>query len=840
MKNVSQNKFKLTLNFVFTVLLIVMLSQYFVVYGQNIPWTKYPGNPVLDVGPPGSWDDMQVGTASVIFENDTFKMWHAGDDGNNVRIGYATSLNGATWTKDTIHSPVLNVGAPGEWDDEKVYCPSVVFVNGNYHMWYSGVPDPAADTILIGHATSLDGLVWNKDPDNPVLEQSPPGSWDSYPWFFSCVIFENDTFHLWYSSYGNNQGQIGYATTTNPNGKNWTKYSGNPVLSPTYGSWDWSQVIEPSVATYNGTLYMFYRGGYLQGDIGFATSTDKVNWFKDPNPCLMRGSAGSWDGYSLSFPNVIYDGNEYKMWYNGVPSSTGAIKMGLATTFTLSPDTLNVPGEYSKIQEAIDAANNGDIVLVAEDTYYENINFRGKAITVASHFLVDSDTSHISNTIINGSQPTAPDSASVVTFRSGEDTTSIICGFTITGGTGTRILNNGYLKRVGGGVFAHTSSAKIQNNIIVSNAIQNNSDSWGGGICCFNGNYVIENNTIKNNEINSPVIDFYSLGGGIYTYSLGYVRIKNNKIIDNSITAPEAWGGGIIPAGLNNDNYFILNNLISGNTLNVSTGGSGGIDIYNHSPTIENNIIVNNSAPRGGGAVIENAIPIFSSNTIAYNTSTVSGGGLDIVNSNPLIMNCIVWGNDAPTGPQISGLAIVVYSDVEGGWTGEGNINDDPLFVNPTNGDFTLQDNVSPCLQTGTDSIYIGGTMYYCPPFCIHNVPRPSPAGTRPDIGACENEYPVGIIDNLLLIPEEYSLAQNYPNPFNPSTKIKYGIPERTFVELKIYDILGREVGLLVKEEQDAGYYELNFNAVKLSSGIYLYRLQAGDYIKTKKMILLK
>jgi predicted GH43/DUF377 family glycosyl hydrolase len=313
-----------------------MLSQYFEVYGQNIPWAKHPDNPVVDVGSPGSWDDMQVGTPSVIFENDTFKMWYGGDDGNNLRIGYATSPDGATWNKDTIHSPVLDVGAPGKWDDEKVYCPSVVFANGIYHMWYSGAPDLAADTILIGHATSPDGLVWTKDPDNPVLEQSPPGNWDYYPWFFSFVIFENDTFHMWYSSYGNNQGQIGYATTTNPNGKNWTKYSGNPVLSPTYGTWDWSQVTEPSIATYNGTLYMFYRGSSEQGEIGFATSTDKVTWYKDPQPCLLRGPAGSWDHYNISFPKAIYDGNEYKMWYHGMPSSAGGVKIGLATVPNLN------------------------------------------------------------------------------------------------------------------------------------------------------------------------------------------------------------------------------------------------------------------------------------------------------------------------------------------------------------------------------------------------------------------------------------------------------------------------------------------------------------------------
>ena len=86
------------------------------------------------------------------------------------------------------------------------------------------------------------------------------------------------------------------------------------------------------------------------------------------------------------------------------------------------------------------------------------------------------------------------------------------------------------------------------------------------------------------------------------------------------------------------------------------------------------------------------------------------------------------------------------------------------------------------------------------------------------------------------------------PNPFNPSTTIKYGLRERTIVELKIYDVLGREVVTVVNSEQAAGYYEIEFNASRLASGIYFYRLQAGDpsagsgqgFVETKKMILMK
>lgn len=102
----------------------------------------------------------------------------------------------------------------------------------------------------------------------------------------------------------------------------------------------------------------------------------------------------------------------------------------------------------------------------------------------------------------------------------------------------------------------------------------------------------------------------------------------------------------------------------------------------------------------------------------------------------------------------------------------------------------------------------------------------------------------VNLVDEKLL-PTEFHLYQNYPNPFNPSTKIRYTIPNvgtslMKFVQLKVYDVLGNEVATLVDENRQAGSYEIEFDAVNLSSGMYLYKLQAGEFVQTRKMILLK
>jgi len=89
-------------------------------------------------------------------------------------------------------------------------------------------------------------------------------------------------------------------------------------------------------------------------------------------------------------------------------------------------------------------------------------------------------------------------------------------------------------------------------------------------------------------------------------------------------------------------------------------------------------------------------------------------------------------------------------------------------------------------------------------------------------------------------MPRTFELGQNYPNPFNPTTLISYQLPVASEVSLKVYDVLGREVMTLVNGKQDAGSYNLNFNASNLSSGVYFYRLQAGSFVQTKKMMLVK
>ena len=101
--------------------------------------------------------------------------------------------------------------------------------------------------------------------------------------------------------------------------------------------------------------------------------------------------------------------------------------------------------------------------------------------------------------------------------------------------------------------------------------------------------------------------------------------------------------------------------------------------------------------------------------------------------------------------------------------------------------------------------------------------------GTLAEIGWARN-----------ILPSGYSLEQNYPNPFNPSTTIRYGLPRKSVVQLTVFNTLGQRVATLVQEEQEAGYHEVKFEASGLSSGVYFYRLTAGNFVQTRKLLLLR
>jgi len=112
-------------------------------------------------------------------------------------------------------------------------------------------------------------------------------------------------------------------------------------------------------------------------------------------------------------------------------------------------------------------------------------------------------------------------------------------------------------------------------------------------------------------------------------------------------------------------------------------------------------------------------------------------------------------------------------------------------------------------------------------------------SGSNWEIGLAKSSTPVSV-EQETIQPTTFSLEQNFPNPFNPSTKIKYSVPRSSQVQIKVFDVLGNEIETLVNEEKPEGKYEVEFNASRLSSGIYFYQLENESYLETKKMLYLK
>jgi hypothetical protein len=442
-----------------------------------------------------------------------------------------------------------------------------------------------------------------------------------------------------------------------------------------------------------------------------------------------------------------------------------------------------VPSDQPSIQKGIDVAANGDTVVVNPGTYYENIILKRKKIVVTSRFYESGDLNFVQTTIIDGSKPVNPDSASCVRIINHEDSTTILQGFTITGGKGTkwRDEHGAGIYREGGGILIALSAPVIRYNLIINNEAINTSgvtSAGGGGIRAGDGNPAILNNVITTNK-------------GRY-------------------------GAGVV---LNYTGAVVKNNIITNN--------SGGQDY-------------------GGGALWMNAngpkAKIIENNTIAGNKTVA----VYVWQGGSVIRNCILWADSTVSSVQIGAQSgagpTVTYSDVQGGRTGIGNINSDPKFADST---FHLS-GVSPCIDGGDSAITFNDTQDPNSSGSGRKPSLGglrNDIGAYGGGGATELPFfslQTEVYPHLTDYPVNFRLEQNYPNPFNPVTNISFSIPYRSNVSLKIYDLTGEEIVKIVSEELSAGNYSVHWNAESFPSGIYFCCLKAGNHTQTKKLILLK
>jgi parallel beta-helix repeat protein len=382
-------------------------------------------------------------------------------------------------------------------------------------------------------------------------------------------------------------------------------------------------------------LFLIILSAFLTSCGGVTPTNPVINFFSASPTTITAG-----DSSTLSWIVTDATSATIDLGVGSVASTTGTTSVSPAVTTTYTLTATNSAGStnetvtitvnpaiefpvnntdtgvgYNTIQSAIDTALSGHTIVVSPGTYYENIIFNNKNITVRSSNPSDSDI--VAATIIDGGE-----SDSVVRIT-GEDT-STLQGFTI---------QNGNAAYGGGGICVENSSPVIENNTITDNM----SEFSGGGIYTFQSSPTITDNTISYNAA--------GYGGGIFISSSN-PNITGNTIADNIITDNTAsyHGGGIYMDG---SSPIITGNTVTGNTAI----DGGGIFLFNNHPFITGNTVTGNIAGAGGGILLKESYPFITGNTIDNNTASSEGGGIAVtVYSDPVITGNYIRHNVADNG----------------------------------------------------------------------------------------------------------------------------------------------------------------------------------------------
>ena len=354
------------------------------------------------------------------------------------------------------------------------------------------------------------------------------------------------------------------------------------------------------------------------------------------------------------------------------------------------------------------------------------------------------------------------------------------------------------------------------------------------------------------NDVSGAVFDSVTIQSG------GGLRFANSSATFNDITIADntSNNGGAVYCGYYSSPIFnrvtFKNNVCEVdevNSWNEDSGEGGAVFVdWESTPSFNYCSFINNRSERDGGAIAVNyGTPEFKNCLFSENISESDAGSI-FIGSSPsdsiLIKNSTFYNNETQDslGSNIktnwAGLIItssimrnnqpkefsdnfslfyVSFSNIDGGFGGFANIDQDPLFCGADSLNFTL-DEASPCFGSGQDGTNMGAFGVGC------------------------NSI---LYADDKLIPSNFMLYQNYPNPFNPHTTIRYDLPENNIVSVTIYDMMGRVVKNLVNGMQTAGFKSLRWDATNnrdqsVSTGLYIYTIHSDNYTDTKKMILLK
>lgn len=731
----------------------------------QIQWVKYPNNPVLANG--GYWEGAWIGTPAVIRRDSLYNMWYGeSPDGIVPRTGRATSKDGILWEKDSLN-PVLNIGSPSSWDGGGAFVPFVIFVGARYMMWYAG--GSATSKQEFGRATSFDGRSWQKDTLNPVLLCGAPGEWDA-AFLGSCsVVYDGSKYWAWYTGGSGNNGfpgtSVAIGYATSADGNHWTKYAGNPVL----------------------------RGG----------------------------PPGSWDALGVGSGCVLFDSGHFHMWYTGneLKFFTGGLTgIGYAVSsdgihwrkYPGNPVILNgLPDSWEPQVTEPAVIRDGPMFKMWYNGWRSQIGYATSPLSPARITL--SVTSHDFGNVTPG-------------FSS--DTAHI------------SIDNWGFAPLVVSSVsqvppeFSLTGLASLPVTILP-----------------------FENISIE--------VVFHPTQPGHVTWD-SLLIASNDSLHPLTSIVLRGRGSAPVAAPLNDVAYALLvsNGTMSIDTIDLSRGKALPLNVLSPGPPPDaQGFAVRGFDGRMYGSYSTPSVTRFyrisaQGGDIEYAGSVPLGGvrGIYFTPGDTLILSDSsgrLFGMQSLTSSpfRIDSSGIPIFSFARSPTTGQlWGVSQYGIYkINPSAWAKTLVGTFAGVLYP---SIAVGkyGTLYGLFDGNLFEIDRftgvPTPIGStgNPNFRALVIQSSVlGLVEGEgPQIPRRFALRQNYPNPFNPSTTIEFDLPSTSHVVLNVYDVLGRVVATLADEELPAGKYSRVFGWTILSSGVYVYRLVAGGWTMSQKMVLAK
>jgi predicted outer membrane repeat protein len=427
------------------------------------------------------------------------------------------------------------------------------------------------------------------------------------------------------------------AQSSPPSGWSWTYNPSNGHYYALTSSDDWAAVQAEAISAeaHLVTINNQAENDWIVANINIGTGVDSGVWigYQLENSAWewVSGMDYSYENWDIGEPNG--GGSNYpvaNMW--GDDPSSGRIE-GAWNDFDTGrdfpgiiewTDTLYVDGtgngDYNDIQSAIDSAHNGNTVIVRDGTYYENIIFNGKAITLQSE-------NGSATTIIDGS-----DTDRVVVFNSGEGPNSIIRGFTVRNGRANSPTSFGH----GGGIYCQNASSPTIEECVITN---NNAANDGGGMACVDSSSPI----ITNCEFNANTAIY---GGGIFVYTNSSPAFVNCTFTDNEATGVGSGGG----MHCDQSSSPFLQDCVFVNNSTPNNGGGLSCD-DGSAPDLVNCVFTNNSALNGGGLSCDDGSPATLLNcTFENNSATSDGGGLKCGLSSASLEDCTFTNNSANWG----------------------------------------------------------------------------------------------------------------------------------------------------------------------------------------------